>query len=267
MRGMFFRGVVLGSLTAALVLSASAALAGTGIGGIFNLGQSNTVNQTSGLSGSSSGAQLAVSNTSTSTGNYGLRVNGASATPALVAHNSAGPAALFFSPTSAAPFAVNSTRKVTNLNADLLNGIGSRGFVQGQGKVYTLAVAIPRENGSVNDYQPSPAVVPGFANIGYQCPPLGSNASATSMEVTDLSGGALNLFYKNNLITSARYDDLPVTGGRIGFGTATSADITTMTIQGQPASTGLQTVTTATASSLVRSYDCHFQIQALTTNP
>lgn len=129
MRGMFFRGVLLGSLTAVLVLSASAALAGTGVGGIFNLGRSNTVNQTSSLSGSSSGAQLSVSNSSTGSADYGIRVNGVSAAPALVAHNSAGPAALFFSPTTVAPFAVNSTQKVANLNADRLDGLHSSAFV------------------------------------------------------------------------------------------------------------------------------------------
>ena len=110
MRGMFLRGVVVGSVTAALVLSASAALAGTGVGGIFNLGQSNTVNATSSLSGSTStGAQLSVSNASTTTGARGLTVNSASSSAALLAHNSAGPAAAFQSPSSVSPFNVPET--------------------------------------------------------------------------------------------------------------------------------------------------------------
>jgi hypothetical protein len=132
MRGMFFRGVVLGSGTAVLVLGASAALAGTGVGGIFNLGQSNTVNGASSLSGSTAGAQLTVSNTSTS--GRGLSVNGAGPSAALLAHNSAGPAAAFQSPASVAPFSVNSTKQVTGLNASLLGGMNS---TQLMGQVYS----------------------------------------------------------------------------------------------------------------------------------
>jgi hypothetical protein len=121
-RGLFFRGAVVGSLTAALVLGASAALAGTGVGGVFNLGQSNTVNQTSSLSGSSSGAQLTVSNSSTAVGSNGLRVNGAAASSALVAQNSLGAAATFNSGSSKPPFFVNSTVQVPSLNSSLLGG-------------------------------------------------------------------------------------------------------------------------------------------------
>jgi hypothetical protein len=122
MRGLFFRGVVVGSLTAALVLGASAALAGTGVGAVFNLGQSNTVNAASSLSGSSSGAQLTVSNSSTALGANGLRVNGAGATSALVAQNSLGAAATFNGGSSQPPFLVNSRVQVPSLNSSLLGG-------------------------------------------------------------------------------------------------------------------------------------------------
>jgi hypothetical protein len=121
-RGLFFRSAVVGSLTAALVLGASAALAGTGVGGVFNLGQSNTVNQTSSLSGSSSGAQLTVANSSTAVGANGLRVNGAAASSALVAQNSLGAAATFNSGSSKPPFFVNSNVQVPSLNSSLLGG-------------------------------------------------------------------------------------------------------------------------------------------------
>lgn len=46
-----------------VVLVAANALAGTGVGGIFNLGQTNSANQTSTLTGASNGAQLQVTNT------------------------------------------------------------------------------------------------------------------------------------------------------------------------------------------------------------
>jgi hypothetical protein len=108
MRGYFLRGVVLGSLTSALVLGASAALAGTGIGGVFNLGQSNTVNNTTSLTGSSSGSQLLV-------------------------HNGAGLAAAFQSKAGSAPFSVNSSVQVALLNASLLGGHSSSYFLSSSG--------------------------------------------------------------------------------------------------------------------------------------
>jgi hypothetical protein len=133
MRATFLRGVVLGSVTAALVLSASAALAGTGVGGIFNLGKTNTVDQSSSLTGSSSGSQLVVSNISTSSGTRGLSVSGASSAAALFAHNGAGPAAAFMSSTGTAPFTVNSSRRVLNLNADMVDGLHGSSLVKGGG--------------------------------------------------------------------------------------------------------------------------------------
>jgi hypothetical protein len=126
MRGMFFRGVVVGSVTAVLVMSASAALAGTGVGGIFNLGQSNTVNAQSSLTGSTGGAELTVSNNSTS--GRGMTVNGKGTVASLLAQNTAGPAGAFLVPASQSPFLVNSTHKVTSLNADLLDGLDSTAF-------------------------------------------------------------------------------------------------------------------------------------------
>jgi hypothetical protein len=122
LRGNFLRGVVLGSATSALVLGASAALAGTGVGGVFDLGQSNSVNQSSSLTGSSSGSELTVSNTSSNSGARGLTVNGSSPTTALLAHNSTGSAASFQTPANVAPFVVNSSVRIPSLNASLLGG-------------------------------------------------------------------------------------------------------------------------------------------------
>jgi hypothetical protein len=263
MRGMFFRGVVLGSLTAVLVLGASAALAGTGIGGIFNLGQSNTVNATSSLSGSTAGAQLAVANTSTASGARGLSLNSSGSVGTLLAHNSTGPAAAFQSPASVAPFLVNSTGRVTNLNADLLDGIHSSGFVQGKGKVYTLAVSIPRHtDGTINTYIPSRLTAPGFVNISFNCPP--TSGSGDSVGISNYSSAGQNIFFRNDDYPSVYYDQLSASSG-IGFNANDGGDITTVTVQGAPS--GLQTVTTATVSTVVRSSDCFFQVQALTTNP
>jgi hypothetical protein len=51
MRTGFLKGVVLGAIVSTLTLAASVALAGSGIGGVFNLGQPNTVNKTTTLTG------------------------------------------------------------------------------------------------------------------------------------------------------------------------------------------------------------------------
>jgi hypothetical protein len=63
MRRMFFNGVLLGSVTTTVVLIAATAFAGTGIGAVFNLGRTNTVNAMSTLTGSTAGRMLQVTNT------------------------------------------------------------------------------------------------------------------------------------------------------------------------------------------------------------
>lgn len=101
MRGTLFKGVVLGALTSTLVLTAASALAGTGIGGVFNLGRTNTVNATSSLTGAKAGKMLQVTNTSTGAGATALGLNVAA---------------------GKTPFTVNSGTKVANLNADKVDG-------------------------------------------------------------------------------------------------------------------------------------------------
>jgi hypothetical protein len=108
MSRMFSKGVVVGAITSTVVLMAATAFAGTGIGAVFNLGQTNTVNATSTLTGSQAGAMLQVTNTSTGTGASGIGINVASGKP---------------------PLAVNSTTKVPSLNVDLLDGRDSTYFV------------------------------------------------------------------------------------------------------------------------------------------
>jgi Chaperone of endosialidase len=92
---------------AAALITTTVAVAGSGVGGVFNLGQTNTVNARSTLTGSTAGSQLMVSNTSTD--------------EAATALN------LVVSP-GQSPFKVNSPVKVANLNADRLDGIDSTSF-------------------------------------------------------------------------------------------------------------------------------------------
>jgi hypothetical protein len=96
-----FRYALLGAAGAALVFVTTTALAGSGVGGVFNLGQANTVDAKSSLTGTTVDAQLLVQNTGTGTA-LNLMV-GAGVTP----------------------FKVNSTTKVASLNADQLDGLDS----------------------------------------------------------------------------------------------------------------------------------------------
>jgi hypothetical protein len=155
---VFVKGVVVG-LVCALLGGAAVALAGSGVGGIFNLGQSNSVDAKSTLIGASPSAQLQVTNTSTTPGSAGLGVSSASSSatgsfansssgvgvnassssgnavlaqsagassPALVAKNTGGgPAASFAVNAGLSPFKVNSSAKVQSLNADQLDGLDS----------------------------------------------------------------------------------------------------------------------------------------------
>lgn len=90
------------AVAAALTLgTASVALAGTGIGGVFNLGKTNTVNAITKLTGSVAGSSLQIINSSTNAAATALDLQVATGKP---------------------PLKVNSTTKVTNLNADTVDG-------------------------------------------------------------------------------------------------------------------------------------------------
>jgi hypothetical protein len=148
MSGSFVKGCAVG-LLCALVGGATVALAGSGIGGVFNLGVSNSVNAKTSLTGSPAAAQLQVTNSSTTAGAAGLNVSSASSTATLTASNSSsgvgvfaqtaaagkaalygkntggGPGASFVVNSGIAPFTVNSSTKVASLNADQLDGLDS----------------------------------------------------------------------------------------------------------------------------------------------
>lgn len=107
MKATFYKGIVLGSVVSLATLMGATAFAGTGVGGLFNLGQNNTVNGTTKLTGATAAGQLDVVNNSTGTGATGIGISVKS---------------------GKAPLAVNSSTKVSNLNADLLDGSDSTAF-------------------------------------------------------------------------------------------------------------------------------------------
>jgi hypothetical protein len=127
---------VVSALVGAVAASATVALAGSGVGGVFNLGQTNTVNQPSVLAGTTAGNQAVFYNASTAPNASGGAAFGKSATaPALRAQNlGSGPALGLSVAAGHAPFTVDSATKVTNLNADRLDGLDQSTFLRTNGK-------------------------------------------------------------------------------------------------------------------------------------
>src|SRR3954454_19988477 len=108
MSARFFKSAVVVAIIGATTAVSTAGLAGTGIGGIFNLGTTNTSNASTVLQGSTAGQQLRVVNsTATGTGVTGIGIHTAPNEP---------------------PLAVDSATRVNNLNADLLDGLSSAAF-------------------------------------------------------------------------------------------------------------------------------------------
>jgi hypothetical protein len=99
---------------ALMIGAASVALAGTGVGGVFNLGQTNTVNALTRLAGSVAGSSLVIDNNSTGTGATALDLQVEPGKP---------------------PMKVNRTTKVANLNADTVDGLDSTRLVEARGDV------------------------------------------------------------------------------------------------------------------------------------
>ena len=129
MPGPIWTYALVGALTATL-LTTTSALAGSGVGGVFNLGQVNTVDAQTTLSGNpGSSPQLKVVSTGSAAAIHAetnsTDPNGA----ALVGKNTGGGAGLkAIVNAGAPPLAINSSVRVLNLNADLLDGLDSTGF-------------------------------------------------------------------------------------------------------------------------------------------
>lgn len=130
MKLTFFKGIALGAVASVLTLGTTAALAGTGPGAPFNLGKINSVNATSTLTGSATGSLLKIPNTNTGAGAQAINASSAGATAATIKANNTGggPAAEFDVTSGHAPFTVNSTTEVANLNAATLQGMVPSNF-------------------------------------------------------------------------------------------------------------------------------------------
>jgi hypothetical protein len=131
----FFKGVVLSAVTTTLLLTTASAVAGTGVGGIFNLGVTNSVNETSTLTGSKAGGRmLQVTNTSTAAGSAGVGITVTAGKAPIATVATAG--------------------KATNLNVDKLDGFDSTEFVR-------RLWAVVRDDGTLVRGRGAASVIPG----------------------------------------------------------------------------------------------------------
>lgn len=86
----FLKGALAGGVAVLAVSVASVALAGSGINGIFNLGVTNDVDETTTLQGSKNGPQLQVTNTNTGASAGGISVTSPGGAAAIRAQATAG---------------------------------------------------------------------------------------------------------------------------------------------------------------------------------
>lgn len=124
------RGLVVAGVAVGLFVSASGVLAGSGIGGVFNLGKGNAVNAVTSLTGSTSTRLLQVTN------------------------NGTGVALRLTVKAGAAPMQVNTSVKVANLNADQVDG----------SSVLRARLAEPLNSGNANVL-----AIPGLATVEASC--------------------------------------------------------------------------------------------------
>jgi hypothetical protein len=165
-RESFLKGALAGGLAAAAVTAAAAAVAGTGVGGVFNLGQTNSVNAPSALTGGAAGYELGISNTSTDPLARAVVAYGVSPTSAagVFRNLGGGPALTLQVSNGVPPFTVTSAARVANLNADLLDRIDSTDLLQGTGQTTSGAVTI-QPGSSQLIFQPF-----GGVQVIYVCP-------------------------------------------------------------------------------------------------
>jgi hypothetical protein len=166
------RAIAIG--TVLLLMSGSAVLAGTGVGGVFNLGVTNSVNKVSVLKGTVSTPLLRVTNDGTGPA-LSLQVKNPGTAPILLD--------------------AESTGKVAHLNADMLDGKDSTQFIGGTGAVVSRAVAMGPGDISVVVFGPTADDV--RWQVAYVCP---SNLSDNgTYRILANFPGPLNLFFDQGL--------------------------------------------------------------------
>src|SRR5829696_5585621 len=258
------------AVTVALVLTTgTAALAGTGGGAAFNLGKINTVNALSTLVGSTASSMLKVDNDGTGTA-LDLQV-GSSGTPP--------------DQKTAPPMKVDSQAKITNLNADELDGQDASDFLPAYGKAQNSFHADGADNADKLDgwssedfikghgraYHTAIALSPGLfygvlgtdqgrspeVAIGFACP---TNLSNTGLlRFTNNGADTVNVFYDVGE-TNPGYKSLGPDGDYFDLPTHPDGEFVTYQVQGA----GVATIEVFTVNRPNPS-NCHVQTQTLIT--
>ena len=152
------------------------------------------------------------------------------------------------------PFTTNSTTKVTNLNADKLDGIDSTGFINGVGTA--TAVAIPINPGAQSAF----TFGPGWT-VAYTCPANTANPGGLAIingAVVNGSSVGTNLFFEPTVSTPV-YDQMPPNSGTANLPATPSGQVWEFRMQ----TNGY--IATLEVATVNRANDCHFQAQALVT--
>ena len=169
MRRPFFKGVVLGVIVSMAVLAAGTALAGTGVGAVFNLGRANSVDNRSLLRGTVATRNLQIINDGTGTA-LDLRVK-----PGVP------------------PMTVSSDARVINLNADQLDGMDSSQLLHGSGTAVHSRLAEPADSANR-----TMLTVPGFGTVETSCDPN----NGYRIFWRNASGGTLDSWWTSNGATT-----------------------------------------------------------------
>ncbi len=284
------RGAVIGAVTSAVLLGSAPAFAGSGIGGIFNLGKTNTVNAPTTLVGTTSGRMLNVQNKGTGPG---LGVTVAAGKAPIAVNPEAGKAlnldadkldgfdaAAFLAAGARAAdsdlldgrdssdFAAaghnhdgtyvatadhtKAAHDTLGIDASTVDGWDSSAFIRGPGQIYRGAIAIPR--GNIGWRTVLTTANPSLT-IGYLCP---ADLSANGLFVLRNDGNETVNVFLDNGGTAPGYFQLGPNGGRFDPFAAANGEHFTVQVQGA-------NIATLELFSVHRPglSDCHVQAQAI----
>jgi hypothetical protein len=220
------RWALLGAVGAALIVT-TAALGGSGVGGVFNLGVTNTVNGSSTLTGTTSGAQLRAINGSTGSASVGLYGSSASATGAAVqgVNMAGGPAfRATVSGNTVAPLMVNSTHVVPNLHAANSDALAS----------HALSYFLPATGTAANSSKLGGKLPSGFWQLGGNAPGATGVLGTTNNNALELeanAGRALRI--EPNTTSGSSFPDAPsLIGGSKVNGNPAGSGAYALTIAG-----------------------------------
>jgi len=183
------KSVLIGAGAAATVIAITGAASGSGIGAVFNLGKTNTVNATSILTGSTKHSMLSVTN------------------------KGAGTALSLQVAKGKAPFSVNSSVKVPKLNASLLGGLAASQFVQGGGQSRSFGFTMSTTPGTDRTL----LSVPGFGTLNADCQPEGGGIARVEFTTGTHTMDAFITSFFNSNVAAGSISFSPHTPEPLGF--------------------------------------------------